>query len=427
MNLRKVRALLFIVAAGVTFGVSGIGGHAEKMSDILPSAGFGSKVEEGVSVSEVKDEVEQLVNQNSDISKNKLDETSAETARATVSLDKEVVEAVIPQVKVEEKTKEEEEFSNLVIARVDNYVNVRDLPSEEGEIVGKLYDKSVGNFIEETDGWYKIQSGNCIGYVKGEYCVTGDEAVEVAKEVGTRIATVNTTTLKVREEPSIDSSVLGLVAIEDQLIVTEEVEGWVKVDIEEGFGYVSLEYVDLTTEFVKAESKEEEEARLKKEKEERDKANAAAAAAAAQKAAKEQAVLAQQQADAEPQTTETPVVTVAGDGTGSSVASYALQFVGNPYVFGGSSLTNGTDCSGFVMSVYANFGVSLPHSSSADRSVGYDVGGLENAQPGDIICYSGHVGIYIGDGQIVHASTPKTGIVVGSATYRTPLSVRRIF
>jgi len=429
MNLRKVKALLFIVAAGVTFGVSGIGVHAEKMSEILPSAGFGSKVEEGASVSEVKDEVKQLVNQNSDISKSQLDETSAETARATVSLDKEVVEAVIPQIKVEEKTKEEEEFSNLVIARVDNYVNVRDLPSEEGEIVGKLYDKSVGNFIEETDGWYKIQSGNCTGYVKGEYCVTGEEAVEIAKEVGTRIATVNTTTLKVREEPSLDSSVLGLVAIEDQLIVTEEVEDWVKVDIEEGFGYVSLEYVDLTTEFVEAESKEEEEARLRKEKEERDKANAAAAAAAAQKAAQEQAsTLAQQEAATETQTTETPAcTTVMGDGTGASVASYALQFVGNPYVFGGSSLTNGTDCSGFVMSVYANFGVSLPHSSSADRSVGYDVGGLENAQPGDIVCYSGHVGIYIGDGQIVHASTPKTGIVVGSATYRTPLSVRRIF
>ena len=109
------------------------------------------------------------------------------------------------------------------------------------------------------------------------------------------------------------------------------------------------------------------------------------------------------------------------------VAEYALQFVGNPYVFGGSSLTQGTDCSGFVMSVYANFGVSLPHSSSGDRSVGYDVGGLENAQPGDIICYSGHVGIYIGNGQIVHASTSKTGIVVGNATYRTPLCVRRIF
>ena len=327
---------------------------------------------------------------------------------------------------MDEKTKEEEEFYNLGIARVDNYVNVRDIPSEDGEIVGKLYDKSAGNFIEEVDGWYKIQSGNCVGYVKGEYCVTGDEAVEVAREVGTRIATVTTTTLKVREEPSLEASVLGLVPIEEDLVVTEELDGWVKVDIEEGFGYVSTDYVDLKTEFVKAESKAEEEARLKKEKEERDRANAAAAAAAAKRAAAE----AQAAENATNQTQEKPQTqsyAASGSGAGTDVANFALQFVGNPYVFGGSSLTQGTDCSGFVMSVYANFGVSLPHSSSGDRSAGYDVGGLENAQPGDIICYSGHVGIYIGNGQIVHASTSKTGIVVGNATYRTPLCVRRIF
>ena len=114
--------------------------------------------------------------------------------------------------------------------------------------------------------------------------------------------------------------------------------------------------------------------------------------------------------------------------TGSSVAEFALQFVGNPYEYGGTSLTNGADCSGFVMSVYENFGVSLPHSSSADRSVGTEVeGGLSNAQPGDIVCYSGHVGIYIGNGQIVHASTEETGIKVSDADYRTPITVRRIF
>ena len=112
---------------------------------------------------------------------------------------------------------------------------------------------------------------------------------------------------------------------------------------------------------------------------------------------------------------------------GSSVASYALQFVGNPYVYGGTSLTNGADCSGFVMAVYAHFGVGLPHSSGAQRGCGYDVGGLGNAQPGDIVCYSGHVGIYIGNGQIVHASTAKTGIKVSNAGYRQVLSVRRIF
>ena len=215
-----------------------------------------------------------------------------------------------------------------------------------------------------------------------------------------------------------EASVLGLVPIDDELVVTEELDGWVKVDIEEGFGYVSTDYVTLSTEFVEAESKEEEEARLEKERKAREEANAAAARAQAERAA------AQSNVSKKP---STAVTSISGSGAGVDVVNYALQFVGNPYVYGGSSLTNGTDCSGFVMSVYAHFGVSLPHSSAADRNVGYDVGGLSNAIPGDIVCYSGHVGIYIGNGQIVHASSSTTGIIVSNASYRQPLCVRRIF
>ncbi|MCX4339950.1 MAG: NlpC/P60 family protein [Lachnospiraceae bacterium] len=313
-------------------------------------------------------------------------------------------------------SEEEESFKNLVIARVNDYVNVRSIPSEEGEIVGKLYNKSVGSFIEEEDGWYKISSGSVEGYVKGEFCVTGDEAVDYAKEVGTRIATVTTTTLKVREQPGLDETVLGLVPIEDELIVTEELDGWVKVNIEEGDGYVSLDYVTLSTEFVKAESIAEEKARLAKEEESR-------------RAAKEAAKKKTAENAASGGKTEDGGKTYASPtgSTGADVVQFAKQFVGNPYVYGGTSLTNGADCSGFVMSVYKNFGVSLPHSSAADRNVGAAVNGLENAQPGDIICYSGHVGIYAGNGQIVHASTSKTGIIVSSATYRSILSIRRIF
>lgn len=335
-------------------------------------------------------------------------------------------------VEVTEETETEEDsqdFSGLVIAQVTNYVNVRSTPSEDGEVVGKLYDKSVGEFIEEKDGWYKIVSGNCTGYVKGEFCAAGEQAEELAKEVGTTYAVVNTTTLKVRQDASTESAVLGLVPINEELVVLEELDGWVKIAIEEGDGYVSKDYINLRTDFVHAESREEEEVRLAKEARAREEARAAATAT--------EAARVQRQAEAQAQRSEANQATIEsarniaassqGSEMGKSVIDYATQFVGNPYVWGGSSLTNGTDCSGFVMSVYNNFGVSLPHSSSALRSQGYDVGGLSNAQPGDIVCYSGHVGLYVGNGQIVHASTSKTGIIVSSATYRNVLSVRRIF
>ena len=388
-----IAAAMLFMGSDMTVGATG-------MTSLLPAAGLGLELEEGQSVKVVKEEA---------IAK-------ANTETVNITLDKEIVDPVDLEELLEAAAKEEEEaFKLLVIAQVDNYVNVRDLPSEEGEIVGKLYDESVGHFIEEENGWYKITSGSCTGYVKGEYCVTGEDAVELAKEVGVRIATVTTTTLKVRKEPGMDAEVLGLVPIDDQLVVTEELDGWVKVDIEEGFGYVSTDFVDLSTEFVEAESKEEEEARLAKEEKEREEARKAAARAEAERTTNNSS-----EASA-------PVQSVSGSGTGAKVANFALQFVGNPYVYGGTSLTNGADCSGFVMSVYANFGVSLPHSSAADRNVGYDVGGIGNAQPGDIVCYSGHVGIYIGNGQIVHASTSRTGIIVSSATYRQPLCVRRIF
>ncbi len=318
-----------------------------------------------------------------------------------------------------------EDFTNLVIARVNDYVNVRELPTEESEIVGKLYNKSVGDELEDAGDWVKIKSGNTVGYVKKEYVVRGDEAVALAPEVGTRMARVITTTLYVRHEPSLEAEVIGMVPMDDELTVSEETsDGWVKVSIEEGDGYVSGEFVRIYTDFVRAESRQEEEARLKKEAEEREAARRAAEAA--QK--KNQKKNSSGKKNGGSSGGGGGGYSASGSGTGASVANYALQFVGNPYVYGGTSLTNGADCSGFVMSVYRNFGISLPHSSGGDRAVGSAVpGGLANAQAGDIVCYSGHVGIYIGNGNIVHASTARTGIKVSNANYRNVLAVRRIF
>ncbi len=388
----SLRMITCTLVATLTLAGTGMTAAASSSSSVLPSGGIALATSQG----------------------NKLENITTKS-NAIDQIQTVVEEADILEVvsQMEEEPSEEDTFRNLVIAQVNDYVNVRSIPSEEGEILGKLYDESVGVLLSEEDGWYQIQSGTVTGYVKAEFCVTGEEAIDIAREVGTRIATVNTTTLKVRTEPSLEASVMGLVPLGDQLVVSDEVDGWVKVDIEEGIGWVSTEYVDLHTEFVEAESKEEEQARLAKEEEERRKARAAAAAA--------------QPATQSTTTVAAPVVSGEGSEMGQAVAEYALQFVGNPYVYGGTSLTNGADCSGFVMSVYANFGVSLPHSSAADRNQGYAVDGLANAQPGDLICYSGHVALYIGDNQIVHASTSKTGIIVSRADYKKVLAVRRIF
>ena len=319
---------------------------------------------------------------------------------------------------------EEVQFRNLVIAQVNDYVNVRSIPSEEGEIVGKLYDDSVGDFLGEENGWYQITSGSVTGYVKAEYCVTGKEAIELAKQVRDLMATVTTQTLFVRKEPTTESSVVGMVPEADELLVLDEVEGWVKVDVEEGTGWVSKEYVTLHSEFVHAESKEEEAARLAKEEEARRKAQEAARKAAQSSSGNKGSSSAQNSATTTQSTTQN---SSDNSDMGRAVADYALQFVGNPYVYGGTSLTKGADCSGFVKSVYANFGVSLPRTSGEQRSSGYAVDGLSNAKPGDLVCYSGHIGIYIGDGKIVHASSAKTGIITSRADYRTILAIRRIF
>lgn len=466
-----------VLAGAIAFSVGNFSTNATSVSAVLPAAGLALILEEGTSVEEIQKEVdlislkqkEEVQKSDSDsvsqiVSKNEaeqepiqainiksnilvafeelmlpvqmqkidlvvIEEQKTATADLVVISVDNLDEADFDNVSVSMNEVKGEDYSNLLIANVNDYVNIRSIPSTDGEVVGKLYGESVGELISETDGWYEIKSGSVVGFVKAEYFIVGEEAEAMIDEVSTKIATVATTTLKVRSEASMESSVLQLIPMGDNVTVVEELDGWVKVSIEGNDGYVSSEYVTVKMEFITAESKAEEEARLKIEAEEKRKKEAEQQA----KIAEQQAKIAEQAnravATTEVAVTEAPTTVYSAESSesGIAVANYALQFVGNPYVYGGVSLTNGADCSGFVLSVYGNFGVSLPHSANADKKQGYAVDGLENAQPGDLLCYSGHVGIYIGGGQVVHASTSRTGIIVSKATYNTIQAIRRIF
>lgn len=492
---KRMKLLGLLLAGGIALGSTDViyVQGAQNQAGGAPVAGVAEVFAEMIAENDVQAIANRLV-----------EETKAQRTRmaeeATVAEAVAIQEATEAEASVHEVPVVASEYADIAIAQVNNYVNVRLEPNTESEILGKLYNNSAATVLEVTeDGWYRIHSGNVEGYVKAEYVVVGDE--ELARSVSTRYATVTTTTLFVRSEPTTEASILTMLPEGDDLVVQDEsTEGWVKVSTVEGDGYVSTDYVILSTEYIHAESKAEEEERLAREEAERQ-----AAARAAEEArlarAEEEARLAREEAarraaqssassgggsssssgsgsggsassgsgsastgntsssngssssgnasssssgstssnsnSSSSGSTSSDSSTGGGSSSDSSmgnsvsngqaVVNYAMQFLGNPYVYGGTSLTNGADCSGFVQSVYAAFGVKLPRNSTAQRSAGYAVS-LANIQPGDIVCYSGHVGIYAGNNTLIHASNERTGITLTSpVTYRTVLAVRRIF
>jgi len=236
--------------------------------------------------------------------------------------------------------------------------------------------------LDEVNGWYKIESGNVSGYVSSEYLLTGQKALKRAKKAISTYATVTCDQLKVRQEPNTNCAVLSRVAKDEKLEVVEVLDGWVKININNNIGYVSAEFVNVH--------------------------------------------------DSLPQGLTIKELSYGGDVSNKVVEliEYAKQFLGNPYVYGGTSLTNGTDCSGFTMRIFEHFGYSLNRSSGSQSYNGTPVS-LSEIKPGDLLFYSygssiGHVAIYIGNGQIIHAGTERTGICIGNAYYQTPCCARRI-
>ena len=369
--------------------------------------------------------------------------------------------------------KPKSEYENVGISVAADYVNVRKKPNTDSKVVGKLYRGSAAKIVKKVGDWVKIKSGQVEGYIMSDYLAIGYSAEKMVDKFGTKIATINTETLKVREAKNTDCAVLTLVSGEESFEVIREDKDWVKIMVDgDTKGFVSKEYVDITVKFKKAVSIEEEREAARKK---------AAAEAAAARAEQEAQQRQQQQASSNSNSSGSSSSSsnsgssshksssgssssshkssssgssnkssssssshkssgggnssngsgdVIGSGDGSAIASYALQFVGNPYVYGGTSLTNGTDCSGFTMSIFRKFGISLPRTSGSQSGVGRKIS-VSEARAGDLIFYArnghvNHVALCIGGGRVVHASNPSVGITTSNIGYRTPYCARRV-
>lgn len=273
-------------------------------------------------------------------------------------------------------------YTNLGMSVISSgNLNIRQEASTDSEVIGILTNHNVCELLEDAGEWYKVTSGKVTGYVNKQYLVTGDEAEAIAEQEIKTVATVNTETLNVRAEKSTDAAVLSQVGNSEAFTVNSVADGWVEISVDDAVGYISQDYVTLAQALPTAKTIEQVK---------------------------------------------------YGDGVSdvrASVVSYALQFVGNRYVWGGTSLEKGVDCSGFTMRILGKYGISLPHSSRAQPSYGTKISASE-AKPGDLFFYGSgrsisHVAIYIGNGQIVHASNKRDGIKVSNAYYRNPICVAR--
>ena len=296
-------------------------------------------------------------------------------------------------------------YDNIGISNVNNYLNIRQEPKEDGKIIGKMTSKSAGEILETTeDGkWYKIKSGPVTGYVSSEYILTGQAAKDEALQEAKLMAIVSTDRLNARTEPTTDAPIWTQISNSERYNVLSQQDGWVEIELDTTSAYVATEYVDVRyalNEAIEFTPMEESSGSSGGK-------GSSGTGSSGSKGG-------------------------SSSGTTSSkrtqIANYATQFLGNPYVWGGTSLTNGADCSGFTMAVMSHFGVSLPHHSGSQASCGRAISSSEK-RPGDLIFYTdssgtiNHVALYIGNGQVVHASNPSSGIKISNWNYRTPAKI----
>ena len=306
-------------------------------------------------------------------------------------------------------------YDRLGVADVDNYLNVRKGPGENAKIIGKMTKNSGCNIYKIRKGWAKIVSGKVRGWVKAEYLLKDEAAEKKAKEVATLRATVNTETLNVRTLPSTESTIYDQISADEEYTIGKKniTKEWLKAYMDKYATKKMLRGIDVDRMYEDAANWsmikiDEEKAFVSKDFIEYTYNLNRAVTISQNNSGRSSS---------------------GSSSTAASIVDYAMQFLGNPYVWGGTSLTNGADCSGFVMRIYEHFGYSLPRTSRAQAEATRSVSSSE-VQVGDLFFYGSgsvsHVALYIGGGQIIHASNARDGIKISSAYYRQPLKIGRV-